>query len=142
MPRFTISPAVREAVMSRASKCCEYCKSQDKYSPTAFTIDHVQPQSLNGTSDADNLAYACFLCNRLKSNKSNVFDPITEKWFPLFSPRQDTWNEHFAWSEDATQIIGLTAIGRCTVKELRLNREKLVEYRQCIISFGMHPPDS
>jgi hypothetical protein len=142
MPKFAILPTVREAVRTRASSCCEYCKSQDKYSPTAFTIDHVLPQSLDGTSDIENLAYACFLCNRLKSNKIKVFDTSSEKWIPLFSPRQNDWNEHFSWSEDATQIVGLTVIGRCTIKELRLNREKLIEYRQCIISFGMHPPES
>lgn len=95
MPRFTVSSVVREAVRNRALKCCEYCKSQDKYSPTAFTIDHVLPESLDGTSDIENLAYACFLCNRLKSNKLKVFDTITEKWMPLFSPRQHNWNDHF-----------------------------------------------
>ena len=26
------------------------------------------------------------------------------------------------------------------VKELKLNRDKLIEYRQCIIPFGEHPP--
>ena len=142
MPKSTISLTLREAVSARASKCCEYCKSQDRYSPTAFTIDHVLPQSLDGTSDVENLAYACFLCNRLKSNKLKAFDTTTGKWVPLFSPRQNRGNEQFSWSEDATQIIGLTAIGRCTIKELRLNRGKLIEYRQCIIPFGTHPPDS
>ena len=96
MPRFTISSALREAVILRAAKCCEYCKSQDNYSPTSFTIDHILPQSLDGTSDFENLAYACFLCNRLKSNKLKTFDQITEKWVPLFNPRQDVWREHFA----------------------------------------------
>ncbi|MCY7359426.1 MAG: HNH endonuclease [Rudanella sp.] len=137
MPKFSISVSLREAVISRASKCCEYCKSQDKYSPTAFTIDHVIPESLNGTSDFDNLAYACFLCNRLKSNKLKAFDSITEKWIPLFNPRKDVWNEHFVWNEDTTRIVGLTVIGRCTVKEFKLNREKLIEYLNCIISFGI-----
>lgn len=141
MPRFTISSALREAVILRASKWCEYCKSQDKYSPTSFTVDHILPQSLDGTSEFENLAYACFLCNRLKSNKLKTFDQITEKWVPLFNPRQNSWEDHFAWNGDATQLIGLTAVGRCTVKELRLNREKLIEYRNCIIPFGTHPPD-
>lgn len=141
MPKFTISHSLREAVVTRAAKCCEYCKSQDKYSPTAFTIDHVIPESLDGTSDFDNLAYACFLCNRLKSNKLKVFDSITDKWVPLFNPRQNTWSGHFVWNEDTTQIIGITAVGRSTVNELKLNREKLIEYRSCIIPFGTHPPD-
>ena len=98
------------------------------------------PQSAGGTSDLDNLAYACFLCNRLKSNKASAFDLPSGKWIPLFNPRQDKWSEHFAWNEDATQVIGLTAIGRCTIKELRLNREKLIEYRACLLPFGVHPP--
>ena len=124
----TINKELREAVILRASKCCEYCKSQDKFSPTAFTIDHILPESLDGTSDFKNLAYACFLCNRLKSNKLKVFDTRLKKWVSLFNPRIDIWAEHFSWNDDTTKIIGMTAIGRCTVKELKLNREKLIEY--------------
>jgi HNH endonuclease len=141
MAKFTISSELREAVITRAFKCCEYCKSQDKYSPTAFTIDHIVPESADGTSDFENLAYACFLCNRLKSNKLKVFDILTSKWTPLYNPRKDAWNEHFVWDEAATKIIGLSAIGRCTIKELQLNRDKLIEYRNCIIPFGTHPPN-
>jgi HNH endonuclease len=140
MANLAITKEQRKEVIIRASKCCEYCKSQDKYSPTAFTIDHIVPQSLDGTSDFENLAYACFLCNRLKSNKLNIFDSLSRKWIPLFNPRKDDWNEHFSWSEDTTKIIGLTSTGRCTIKELKLNREKLIEYRNCIIPFGTHPP--
>lgn len=140
MAKSYISIEIREVVMVRADHCCEYCKSQDKYSPTAFTIDHILPESLDGTSDSDNLAYACFLCNRLKSNKKSTFDSITEQWIPLFNPRENLWNEHFSWNENATTIIGISIIGRCTVYELQLNRKKLIEYRKCIIPFGTHPP--
>jgi HNH endonuclease len=140
MAKLTISIDLREAVKLRANKCCEYCKSQDKYSPTDFTIDHIIPESLDGTSEIENLAYACFLCNRLKSNKLKSFDTISQKWNPLYNPRIDVWDEHFAWSEDATNILGTTTIGRCTVKELKLNRDKLIEYRNCLILFGTHPP--
>lgn len=135
-----ISFSLREEVKSRANNCCEYCKSQDKYSPTSFTLDHIIPESLDGTSDFENLAYACFLCNRLKSNKLKSFDTSSEKWILLFNPRRDVWEENFAWSEDATMIIGISVIGRCTIKELKLNREKLIEYRTCLILFGTHPP--
>lgn len=141
MPKFYISNSLKEAVVLRASNCCEYCKSQDKYSPTSFTIDHIIPESLDGTSIFENLAYACFLCNRLKSNKIKTFDELSEKWIPLFNPRTDNWGDHFAWNQEATLIIGTTIIGRCCVKELKLNREKLIEYRNCIIPFGTHPPN-
>ena len=140
MAKTNISPDLRKAVIQRAARCCEYCKSQDKYSPTLFTIDHFMPQSLDGTSDFMNLSYACFLCNRLKSNKLKVFDVLSDKWIPLFNPRKDEWHEHFSWNNDATKIIGITSSGRCTVKELKLNREKLIEYRNSIIPFGEHPP--
>ncbi len=141
MPKNNISQPWKESLALRAFKCCEYCKSQDKYSPTAFTIDHVIPESLDGTTDFENLAYACFLCNRLKSNKFKVFDGVTEKWVRLFNPRKDIWKEHFVWNNTATNIIGISTVGRCTVNELRLNRDKLVEYRNCIIQFGKHPPE-
>jgi 5-methylcytosine-specific restriction endonuclease McrA len=140
MAKSSIPSDVRVAVIQRASKCCEYCKSQDKYSPTTFTIDHILPESLDGTSHFLNLCYACFLCNRLKSNKLKVYDLTLKAWIPLFNPRKDIWEEHFSWNEDTTKIVGITAIGRCTVKELKLNREKLIEYRNCIIPFGGHPP--
>lgn len=116
-----ISFNLREEVKSRANNCCEYCKSQDKYSLTAFTIDHIIPKSLDGNSDFENLGYACFLCNRLKYNKLKSFDTNSERWIPLFNPRNDVWEENFAWSEDATKIIGITVIGRCTINELKLN---------------------
>ncbi len=142
MAKDSISATLREAVILRASKCCEYCKSQDKYSPTFFTIDHTLPESLDGSTDFENLAYACFLCNRLKSNKLKIFDTATDKWIQLFNPRKDIWQEHFAWNDDATPIVGITVIGRITVNELKLNREKLIEYRLSLIPFGTHPSEN
>jgi HNH endonuclease len=140
MSRFSISTALRESVRNRAFCCCEYCKSQDKYSPTNFTIDHIVPQSNDGGSELDNLAYACFLCNRLKSNKTKAFDVNTSTWIPIFNPRKNDWDEHFTWSDDALLIIGKTSIARATVSELQLNRSKLIEYRQSLIQFNRHPP--
>jgi hypothetical protein len=139
MPTLNIPPGIRVKVRSRAEKCCEYCKSKDKYSPHSFTIDHIVPTSFNGTGELNNLAYACFLCNRLKSNKFKVYDRPTNNWIPLFNPRKNSWDEHFVWDSNATHIIGITPVGRCTIKELKLNREKLIEYRNCLIPFGLHP---
>lgn len=141
MAKISISDSLRESVILRAFNCCEYCKSKDKYSPIFFTLDHTLPESLNGASDFANLAYACFLCNRLKSNKINIFDRTSDKWIALFNPRKDKWSEHFIWNDDTTLIIGITIIGNITVKQLKLNREKLIEYRQSIIPFGEHPPE-
>ena len=140
MAKLQLSLEVRELVMRKASHCCEYCKSRDKYAPHYFTIDHIIALSMGGTDDIINLAYACFLCNRLKSNKLMLFDQLTEQWVVIFNPRTHTWNDHFSWSEDATLIYGTTAIGRSTATFLKLNREKLIEYRKSIFPLGEHPP--
>jgi hypothetical protein len=140
MAKLILTFFLRESVWLRAHNCCEYCKSQDKFAPHMFTIDHVIPQDLGGDSDSSNLAYACFLCNRLKSNKLKHFDKLSSSWIDLFNPRKHIWNEHFSWNEDTTLIIGMTPIGRISVEALKLNREKLIEYRKCLIPFGVHPP--
>ncbi len=140
MPKFSSLPETKLQVAERAMHCCEYCKSMDKFSPTDFTIDHITPESQGGTDAFDNLAYACFLCNRLKSDKSNILDAVSNNWTNLFNPRIQDWNEHFAWSEDLTKIIGLSAVGRVMVDVLQLNRSKLIAYREAVIPFGVHPP--
>jgi hypothetical protein len=138
MPQI-IPAGIRAKVRSRAMNRCEYCKCQDKYSPHPFTIDHIVPASFNGPSELNNLAYAFFLCNRLKSNKFKVYDRPTNNWVALFNPKKDRWEDHFAWDTMAMHIIGITPTGRCTIKELKLNREKLIEYRNGLVPFGLHP---
>lgn len=41
--------------------------------------------------------------------------------------------EQFAWTDDVTQILGLTSIGRATVEALPLNRERLVNLRRVLV---------
>lgn len=90
-----ISPTVRKIVMERASQCCEYCKSQDRFSPVYFSVDHIIPVSMGGSQDTDNLAYACMLCNRLKWNKTSSLDPVSQSVVNLYHPRTDSWKAHF-----------------------------------------------
>ena len=69
--------------------------------------------------------------------------PVTETEAPLFHPRQQEWAEHFAWSADTTQIVGITATGRATVALgksyliLRMHRGRLLYHKnaklQCIV---------
>ena len=59
---------------------------------------------------------------------------------PLYNPRRQRWQEHFCWSEDYTQILGLTSTGRATVETLQMNRIGLVNIRQVLYLIGKHPP--
>lgn len=55
MAKVVLPEHIRTLVMQRAAHCCEYCKSQDRFSPVYFTIDHIIPPMLGGTNDPDNL---------------------------------------------------------------------------------------
>ena len=56
------------------------------------------------------------------------------------TPHQQRWRDHFAWNEDATLIVGLTATGRATVAALKLNRPELVNLREVLYVTQKHPP--
>lgn len=135
-----IPKALKAAVFERASNCCEYCYSQDRFATQSFNLDHIYPRSLGGTTDFENLALACPGCNSHKSNKIEAVDPVTQEKVGLFHPRTQIWEEHFAWSERYTVIIGLTPTGRATVVALQLNRKKLINLRKVLYEVGEHPP--
>ena len=56
-------------------------------------------------------------------------DPRTGTFSRLFNPRNQDWNDHFAF--DGESITGLTSEGRTTVTLLRLNSDdRLAERRR------------
>jgi len=59
----------------------------------------------------------------------------------LFNPRKNAWKDHFIWSDDGIQIIGITAIGRVTVSTLDLNRNRVLNIRLADKMIGRHPPE-
>jgi 5-methylcytosine-specific restriction endonuclease McrA len=63
-----ISKTVREQVRQRAGMRCEYCRKPEGVSQFAHTIDHIIAVKHEGTSEFDNLAWACFQCNSTKGS--------------------------------------------------------------------------
>jgi len=135
-----IPAELRRLVTDLAQNCCEYCRLQASYSADSFTVDHILPRVQNGLTDAENLALCCNGCNQHKSTKTFAIDPITELTAALFNPRQQNWEEHFAWNDDFTLTLGLTATGRATIEALQLNRKGLVNLRCVLYAIGEHPP--
>lgn len=135
-----ISTTVRLAVVQRAAGCCEYCLSQASYSATPFSIEHIQPVSQGGRSDAGNLALACQGCNNFKYTAIDALDPLTGSRVPLYNPRVHTWSEHFQWTSDGSFLLGTSKTGRATISRLKLNREGIVNLRRTLVSVGKHPP--
>lgn len=141
MSREYISILLRKQVFDRCQGICEYCRSQAKFSPNNFEIEHIVPVSRNGQTTLENLALACPSCNSYKSNKIDSIDPISNQTVPIFHPRQMQWSDHFTWSDDTTIMLGITSIGRATILLLQTNREGVVNLRQVLSDRGFHPPE-
>jgi hypothetical protein len=135
-----MSAELREQVSVRALGCCEYCRSQARYATQAFSVEHILPRVQGGATNLDNLALACQGCNNHKYVKVEAPDPLSGQLAPLYHPRRDRWDTHFAWSDDFSQIIGLTPTGRATVEALHLNRDGVVNLRRLLYTIGQHPP--
>ena len=103
-----VAETVREMVRQRAANRCEYCLSQQDYVLGRMQVDHVWPVAKGGADTDDNLCLACELRNQYKWARTHGTDPLSGSLVELFNPRQDDWNEHFTWSEDSAEIIGLT----------------------------------
>jgi hypothetical protein len=127
-------------VIERANRCCEYCRCQQRFAVQAFSVEHIIPRRRRGKSIASNLAFACQGCNNHKYAKTHAYDPITGVWTPLFHPRRDRWDEHFAWDENFALILGLTSIGRATAHAMQLNRDGLVNLSKILFEAGEHLP--
>lgn len=106
----------------------------------SLTIDHIVPQSLGGSYELDNLRLACWDCNLSKGDRLTSSDPQTSNITRLYHPNQQQWHEHFAWNEKGIFVIGLTAVGRATILQLKLNRPHLVKARRYWVAVGWHPP--
>ncbi|MBI1877978.1 MAG: HNH endonuclease [Chloroflexi bacterium] len=133
-----ISNRLRDLVISRANFRCEYCLlHQDDEPNYPHEVDHVIAEKHSGKTHADNLAYACFYCNRFKGTDLASLDPLTGEITPIFNPRLQNWTEHFAL--DGPVIVPLTAVGRATAFLLKLNRSRIIQRRIYLIQLGHYP---
>jgi hypothetical protein len=133
---------LRREVTDRADGCCEYCRTPERFSCDPLTLDHIVPRALNGPTQSDNLALACYGCNQHKSLLTTASDPVTGEPAPLFNPRQNAWAEHFSWSDDFTMVLGLSPTGRATVVALQLNRSGLANLRRVLYGIKEHPRET
>lgn len=100
--------------------------------------DHIIAIKHGGRTTSENLAYACFDCNRAKGSDIASIDPDTGTLTPLFSPRTQIWNEHFRYNGPV--IEPRTAIGRVTVRLLRLNLPVRVAIREGLMRADRYTP--
>ena len=130
---------LRQTVAARAHYCCEYCKSQQRFSADPFSVEHIIPRSKGGKSHVSNLGFSCQGCNNHKYTFTEARDPVSGERVSVFHPRRQEWNEHFVWNRDYSLIIGITPTGRATVAQLKLNQPGIVNLRRVLYTIGEHP---
>ena len=136
-----ISVELQKQIRHRFVDCCAYCRTAESLTVTTFEFEHIIPRSAGGETLFENLCLACPSCNRYKATRQTAIDPNTQEEVKLFHPQQKSWIEHFFWSEDATEIIGLTPVGRGTITTLKMNRPQLTRVRKMWVKIGEHPPN-
>jgi hypothetical protein len=135
-----ISVELQRQIRDRFANCCAYCRTAEALTVTTFEFEHITPRSAGGESMLENLCLSCPSCNRYKAQRQTASDPLTEEMVSLFHPQLQAWTDHFAWSEDATETIGLTPIGRATIAALKMNRPQMIRVRRMWVKMGEHPP--
>jgi HNH endonuclease len=131
-----ISAELRQTIADRANHLCEYCLIAEADSFYGCQVDHIISLKHGGSSDVDNLAFACALCNRAKgSDVGSIAKPGDFTRF--FNPRTDRWLDHFRL-EGAT-IHPLTPIGEVTVRIFGFNDSARLHEREEMIRFGTYP---
>lgn len=116
-----IPASLRREIIKRAGNRCEYCLLPAEVGFFPHEIDHVIAEKHGGKTEAGNVAYACWRCNRHKGTDLGSFDPETNVFGRLFNPRMHVWGEHFKL--DGEHIVGLSPEGRTTVALLKLNHD-------------------
>ncbi len=104
---------------------CVYCLNRETWYPdlSTFGVDHLLSRSSRPDleCDYDNLVYACNECNRFKSNSDGAPDPGNHGYALLLRINRDG------------TIEGLSSEGTKLISILRLDRPKLIEWRQQLI---------
>ena len=132
-----IPTGLRAQVHQRAGGRCEYCRVHESDVLFPHEPDHIIAEQHGGATTTDNLALACFHCNRQKGPNIASVDPETGQIEPLFNPRTDRWETHFRF--EGTRIVPLTAAGRATVLLLKLNSSERIRVRTSLREAGRLP---
>jgi len=132
-----VSEELRAEVARRAGQRWEYCLIHEDDAGFSHQVDHIVSRKHGGSSAADNLAYACVICNRHKGSDVASIDPRTGGIVRLFNPRSDHWADHFQL--EGAVIEPVSGIGSATASLLRLNAPERISERALLQSLGRYP---
>lgn len=134
-----ISDELRRTIADRAKLLCEYCLIAEADTFYGCEVDHIISLKHGGSSELENLAYACALCNRAKGSDIGSISAAGE-FARFFNPRTDRWAEHFRLG--AAVVRPLTIVGEVTARILGFNDSARLHEREEMILFGKYPSEA
>ena len=135
--RSYIRDDLRRLIAERANHLCEYCLVHQEDTYFGCEVDHVISIKHSGPTTLENLAYACFFCNRDKGSDIGSIVWETGEFVRFFNPRTDRWAEHFRLN--GVVIDPLTNVGKATARILGFNDSDRVLERQELADLGRYP---
>lgn len=132
-----LSESLRRSVVRRAGHLCEdrLVHEEDLYH--GCEVDHIISLKHRGASTIENLAYACFHCNRHKGTDIASLSLRSGVLVRLFNPRTDRWGQHFF--HNSGRIESLTEIAEVTALVLDFNHPERVAFRSLLAESGRYP---
>ena len=131
---------LRRLVTDRAQRHSEYWLIHEEDTFFGCEVDHIISIKHGGPTGADNLAFACVLCNRRKGSDIGSILRRTGEFIRFFNPRTDHWEDHFRLGGPV--IEPLTEIGEVTARILDFNDDRRILEREALIGVGRYPPES
>ncbi|MCY2962318.1 MAG: HNH endonuclease signature motif containing protein [Planctomycetota bacterium] len=133
-----VGAALDRLVRERAQSRCEYCRMHQSLQGATFHVEHIIPLVAGGETNPGNLALACPGCNLKKADHQTAISPESGACVPVFNPRENQWNDHFAWN--GYWVEPESAIGAATIDWLELNQPRRLLIREAESHFGLYPP--
>lgn len=130
---------LRRLVAARAGHRCEYCLIHVDDTFFGCEVDHILSEKHGGATREDNLAYACFICNRNKGSDIASIVPETGELVRFFNPRLDRWEDHFRLGPDGITILCSTRVAEVTSRLLGMNDSSRLLEREALCLVGRYP---
>ena len=105
-----------------------------------FQIEHIISRKHGGSSELENLAFACVFCNRYKGSDIASLKPGPNELVRFYNPRTDRWREHFQLN--GVVIDSLTEIGEATARILQMNHDDQLLEREVLTRRKRYPSEA
>lgn len=134
-----VSAELRRLVVARAEGHCEYCLIHEDDTFFGCEVDHIISEKHGGPTESENLALACFTCNRRKGSDVGSVTLENASFTRFYHPRSDRWSDHCALSADVLLIEPRTEVGTVTARILGFNDVERQIERDALQRVGRYP---